>query len=408
MYELTNKISKLNYNWFIWHAAFLALASSFMDVDIIMPAILGEAGGNAFQMGILVMILMGGSSFSQIIFAPYLHNKNFKKKFLLIGINLRIVALACFAILFFYFNDLFDSLKIWAILLLASLFAFSGAFANISYVDILGKSIKKTKRKSFLSLKQIISASGLFVSAIIARKIIAFYDVPLSYEILFLFAAVFLTIASLGFWKIKEVPNKVAYIHSLMQFMQFMKKEIKENKKLRRYLLVINTLGVSLSLMPFLILYGKENLATAGIFLGNLLFIKITGGVLMSSFLFYFSKRFKYTHILYTTVFLSISMLILTFFSPIIPALFYFSFFFGGIMIATYSITINGILLEITHNENRAMYTGLAGAGNIIPALFPLLGGMIIKTSGFTFFFLVVAVIIFCSTIFIKKLNCMH
>lgn len=93
MQELTDKISKSNFNYFIWHALFLALASSFMDIDIIMPTMLGEAGGKAFHTGLLVMIMMGGASFSQIIFAPYLHNKKFKKTFLLIGINARILAL---------------------------------------------------------------------------------------------------------------------------------------------------------------------------------------------------------------------------------------------------------------------------------------------------------------------------
>ncbi len=405
MNKLTNKISKLNYGYFLWHAAFLALASSFMDIDTIMPAVLGSAGGNAFQMGLLVTIMLGGASFSQLIFAPYLHNKNLKRKFLLIGINTRVLALVFLAFLFFNFNSFPDSLKIVAILLLAGLFSFSGAFANISYTDIIGKSIKKTKRKSLLSLKQIISAIGLFVSAIIARKILSIFDVPLSYAFLFIFAAVFLSIASLGFWRLKEIANNNAHIN-LKQLFRFMWAEVKINHKLRRYLLVINTLGISISLMPFLILFAKENLA--GVSIGNLLFFKVTGGVLMSSLLFYFSKRFKYRYTLYTIIFLALSMLAFTFFSSNTSWLFYFVFFLGGILVVTYKITISGILLEISHNENRAMYAGLVGAGNIIPAFFPLLGGWIIKTNGFTVFFLIVGIIILSSIIFIRRLNCVR
>ena len=408
MKTLTNKISKLNYGYFIWHALFLALASSFMDIDIILPAILGEVGGGAIQMGILVMIMMGGSSFSQIIFAPYLHNKNFKKKFLLIGINIRILSLLGLVLLFFYFEIIPNSFKIWIIFLLTALFSFSGAFANISYTDILGKSVKKKKRKSFLSFKQIISAIGLFISAIIARNILFHYDTPLNYIILFLFAALFLTIASFGFWKLKEIKGKSEYIKTIKVFIKFMKKEIKENEKLKKYLLIINTLGISIGLMPFLILYAKNNLITSEILLGNILFIKILGGILMSSLLYYFSKKFKYSKTLYTVVFLSIAMLVTTALSSIIPEMFYFSFFLGGIMFVTYSITINGILLEITNNENRAMYAGLVGVGNIIPALFPVFGGWIIKTSGFTMFFIIFGGIILSSIFFIKKLNCKH
>jgi len=403
---LTEKISKLNYNNFLWHAAFLALASSFMDVDTIMPSMLGAAGGKALQMGILVTIMVGGSSFSQILFAPFLHNKRYKKKFLLIGIYARVLALSGLALLFLFFKQFSNLAKIWAVLLLVSLFSFSGAFANISYTDILGKSVKKEKRKSLLSLKQVVSATGVFVSAIIARKLLSIYNIPLNYSILFLFAAVFLAIASLGFWRLKEVKGRSEYVHDLRQFFSFMKKEIKQNQKLRTFLLIINTLGISRSLLPFLILFAKE--FSVKVFLGNLLMIKVTGGILMGFLLFHFSKKFRYSHTFYIVVLLSIGLLPFAFFSQNLPWLFYIAFFLGGISFAAYSITINGVLLEITDNENRAMYTGLAGAGNIIPALFPLFGGWLIKTSGFTVFFLIVGAIMLSSTIFIRKLACKH
>ncbi len=408
MNELTNKISEANYKYFIWHAVFLALAASLMDIDTIMPAILGDAGGRALQMGVLVTIMVGGSSFSQVIFAPYLHNKKLKKKFLLIAINARIFALVSFVILFFYINVIPNSLKIWAVLFITSIFSFSGAFANISYTDIMGKSVKKEKRKSLLSLKQVIFTSGLFVSAILARKILSVYAVPKSYAVLFIFAAIFLAVASLGFWKLKEVVGDPEHINGFKQIFDFMSEEIRGNKKLRRYLFLMNTMGVSISLMPFLILYAKENLVGSGIFLGNILFVKVSGGILAGSFLFYFSKKFRYTYTLYAIVFFSVIMLVLAYFSMKISWLFYLSFFFGGVMFATYSITISGILLEITHSKNRAMYTGLTGAGSIIPAIFPLVAGTVIKTSGFTVFFIITGIIILSSLIFIKKLNCVH
>jgi len=70
--ELTGKISKINYNSFIWHALFLALAKSFMDVDTILPAMLIDAGGRAMHVGILTAIMLGGAQLTQLVFISFL------------------------------------------------------------------------------------------------------------------------------------------------------------------------------------------------------------------------------------------------------------------------------------------------------------------------------------------------
>ncbi|MCD4742202.1 MAG: hypothetical protein K8R67_06970, partial [Desulfobacteraceae bacterium] len=71
-----------------------------------------------------------------------------------------------------------------------------------------------------------------------------------------------------------------------------------------------------------------------------------------------------------------------------------------------FSITMNGVLLEVSGKENRAIYTGFAGAGSIIPAIFPLIAGYLITVFGFQNFFLLYIVMILFSIFFIYKLNC--
>jgi hypothetical protein len=46
------------------------------------------------------------------------------------------------------------------IFVLVTIFSFSGAFANISYTDIFGKSVLPDARKSFFSLRQMLTGSG--------------------------------------------------------------------------------------------------------------------------------------------------------------------------------------------------------------------------------------------------------
>ncbi|RLC03783.1 MAG: MFS transporter, partial [Deltaproteobacteria bacterium] len=76
------------------------------------------------------------------------------------------------------------------------------------------------------------------------------------------------------------------------------------------------------------------------------------------------------------------------------------------IVYSIFSITMNGVLLEVSGKENRTIYTGFVGAGNIIPAIFPLMAGYLIRVFWFQNFFLLYIAIIFFSVFFIYKLNC--
>jgi len=100
---LSISVSRHNFYSFLIHGIFLALAQNFMDIDTIIPSMLIESGGSSLHIGFLTAIMLGGSSFTQLFFAPYLQNKGFKKRYLLLGINSRIASLAGLSLLFFFF-----------------------------------------------------------------------------------------------------------------------------------------------------------------------------------------------------------------------------------------------------------------------------------------------------------------
>jgi len=72
-----------NFGALLWHAVFLALASNFMDVDTVIPAMLIKAGGSEIHLGFLTAIMVGGARFSQLLFAGFLSHRPRKKTFLL-------------------------------------------------------------------------------------------------------------------------------------------------------------------------------------------------------------------------------------------------------------------------------------------------------------------------------------
>ena len=397
--------SKRNFRSFLWHAVFLAFAQNFMDVDTVIPAMLVELGGTAMQVGILTAIMLGGSSFTQLFFAPFINNRKFKKPWLLMGINSRVLSILSLGIMLYYLSSHQPGNIIWLIFLFITIFALGGAFANISYMDILGKTVNQDDRKKFFSTKQIFTGTVILLSAISARNVLQLADFPVNYAYMFFIGGVALLVASGGFWNLKEEQPSGSKIKGVRHFLQVMKQELKTNPKLLYFLGFINTQGVAVSFLPFIMLYAKEIFKSESSDTGSFLLFKIVGVVLISLFVLFLSKKVKYRNLLNINAALSIVMVILIFFIDDLSHIRYI-FILGGIVYSLYSITMNGVLLEISGHENRALYTGFAGAGNILPALFPILGGKIIESFGFHVFFGVFVLIIASAFFFIFKTNC--
>ncbi len=405
--QLTAIISKNNFRSLLWHAGFLALAQIFIDIDTVIPAMLIDSGGTAIHVGILTAIMLGGSSFTQLIFAPFISNYSFKKKFLLLGINARILALLAIGLLL-YFNSYFQgNYRILLIFLLISIFSLGGAFANISYTDILGKSVAEHSRKLFFSVRQMITGIILLGSVFLARQVLTANEYPLNYAYMFFIGFMALAIASIGFWKLKEVvPSRLA-IKGPGHFIQLIKSELNKNQKLGYFLGFINTMGISIGFLPFIILYAKENFNTQSSDTANFLLFKIAGSVFIGLLLFVLSGKFRYRNLLYLNTALALALPVLLLLPGTSPPL-NIVFIIGGIMVAVYGISMNGVLLEVSGTSNRALYTGIAGAGNILPALFPLLGGWVIMQQGFHVFFMIYMAVILMSLFFIYKLKFSH
>lgn len=403
--NLTPELSNRNFFSFLWHASFLAFAKVFMDVDTIIPAMLIESGGGAIHVGIMTAILLGGSSFAQLFFAPYISNKPYKKKYLLLGINSRIFSLLGLGLLLFNSYGQHSSYIIWVIFILITFFALGGAFANICYTDILGKSIFEMKRKSFLSFKQIMAAIVVLFSAFLARKVISDSSYPINYAYTFMIGSSALFIASLGFWNLREIKPSMLKTTGFKDFIRLLKSELKTNPKLIYFLGFINTQGIVISFLPFLTLYAKETFKTQGNDTAMFLMFKVVGIVLVSFLILLSAHRIKYKWLLYGNVLLSLSIATGSIFIDDAAQIKYI-FILGGIVYSIFSITMSGVLLEVSGSENRAIYTGFTGAGNIIPTIFPLLAGYLIRVSGFKNLFLLYLVIILFSVFFIYKLNC--
>lgn len=404
--KLTKEISNHNFIAFIWHGIFLSLASNFMDIHTIIPSMLIKAGGGAITLGMLTAIMVGGSSIVQIVFAGFIANKKRKKAALISAISLRVLTLLLLAVILFFSDYLSNLVTITAIFVLISIFSFSGSYANISYMDILGKSILAEKRKKFFTIKQIFSSIGILTSAFIVRNLLKQYSYPKNYSILLFGAGMLLFIASLGFWKIKEIDSKIKKKETFISFIKMIPHEFSRNGNIKNYLFIINFLGLAFSLIPFMVLFAKKNFEFSNALIGNILLYKVVGMLLTSIVLFKRSNTFEYKKLLYFSAVCGMAMPLLSLIFQNNIIVYQIIFIISGVFITGFNIAKNGILMEISTDENRALYTGISGAGNILPTIFPLVAGVLIATLGYNIAFVSIALVVAFSLFFIRKLHC--
>ena len=398
--------SKRNFRAFVWHAVFLALTKNFVDINTVIPTMLIRAGGTSLHLGILTAIMVGGTGFMQIFFASFLTHKERTRKYLLIGINLRVGALLLLGYLLSFAGGLEGGYVIGSILVLMTIFSFSGSFAGISYNDVLGKSISIDSRKGFFIIKQTLASTAVLASALLARRILSIYTYPVNYSLLFFLAGGLLLVGTGGFWTIKEKAAVIKGSLSRKDKFKLFGIALKEDKNLRNYLYMVNTTSLGIAVIPFLIALAKKNFGLTGHSIGNYLLLQV-GGMIAANILFKLLARGqRYKGILAIHIVSGALLPILALLFQNNQNLFLILFPLSGLVLASREIAIPGILLEISTNENRAIYTGISGAGSVSTIIFPIIAGGLITVIGFSPVFITAGILIIASFIFSRNIDC--
>ena len=406
MAELTSQKSGINFRSYVWHAGFFALAVNFMDTDTVIPAVLIKSGGGPFAVGILTAIMLGVSRLFQLLFAGLFEPLAYKKKFMILGIFLRIFSLFFLALALYFSAHLTPALLIGMIFFVMTLFSVSGSLANVPYIDILGKSILASDRRKFFSVRQIVNSLGILISAFAVRHVLKGHDFPVNYAISFALASGLLLIASFGFINVREVKSPPKSRDPFFSFLKRIGPELRKYPNLVNYLFILNTTGLAITFTPFMVMMAKDHFGISAGLVGNILLLKVFGMLIPGTLLFFIHKKYSYKWVLMLSVLLGVSLPVLSLVLIHNAAWYQYLFVVSGIFLGLYKIAINGILIEISNEENRTFFAGITGAGNILASLLPIFSGMFIVWFGYKAVFLVLAGLILAGLVFAAKLNC--
>lgn len=131
--------------------------------------------------------------------------------------------------------------------------------------------------------------------------------------------------------------------------------------------------------------------------------------MIISNFLWHrVVRKFSFKGMLIISVlllcFLPLLTLAINYFNNI--KLFYLLFLFAGSAISAQKNALDGVLVEISNEENRPLYTGIFVVLNITSALVSLFMGFIFDKIGYSVPFILISLITLSTLIFIREMIC--
>lgn len=396
-------------NAFYWHAFFLAVTTSFTEVNTVMPALILEAGGTEVAVGVLTAIMLGLPLITQLVFAGFLHTRERKKPYLLLAINLRVLALAAAAVGIALYGT--GTMIIPIVFAAMTVFALSGAFAGVSYTDLVGNLVRTTNLRAFFVRRQVITTLGLLASAIATRFLLGAAAFPDGYVLLFAMAAAFLFVATGGFWALREPPlpeDAVRPTGGVMAAIRQAPSMFGTDPNLRSLIVVANLVALGFTSIPLVTALAHRSYELDSATVGTFVLIQI-GGMLAANVVWNrLVRRGGFRLVLQVELVLIAALFPLALLVAAVAPLWTYALLYlvTGAVISAQKIAIEGALVQISPDGKRALYAGVFGAANLGAAFMPLLTGVLVGVLGFPAVFLGAAAVALLALRPVRTLAC--
>ena len=375
-----------------WHSFFLAVTTSFTEVNTVMPALILEAGGGERAVGALTAIMIGLPLVAQLVFAGFLHERPRKKPYLLLGINVRVLALAVAAVSIAAIGT--DRSIIPVVFFTMAVFALSGAFAGVSYAEMMGKVVDQAHRGRFFVNRQVASGAGLFISAAATRLFLGATAFPQGYILLFAMAAGFLLVATGGFWVLREPVGPIVTEaksgegvrpSGILSALRQVPGILRADANMRALIAAVNLGALGFTAIPLITALAHRSYELQPATVGWFVLLQVAGMLAANVLWSRLIKRGGFRVVLRAELLLLASLFPLSLLAANLVPLGVYAVLYvvAGAAISAHKLGVDAILVQISPDNRRSLYAGIFGAANLGTALMPLATGFLTRGLGF-------------------------
>lgn len=399
-----DSVIRRNFIAALWHGAFLSLGMSLTQPTIVLAAFIADLTGSTVWVGGLSTVLTVAGALPQLFVARWIEPRPRKKPYLLLAIYLRVLSWAILAWLIFIIGADRPRLLSWALVGLLAVFYAGGGIGGVPYTDIIGKIIPQDRRGAFFGGREALAGPLAVGAALLARYVLSHVSYPNDYALLFGLAAMALLIASLGFWMLREPPRTDT--DGRVQSWREYRDELLEAWHRLRVLMGVQLLtGFSLMVLPFYIVYARQELGAPSGAIGWFIMAQALGG--MTANLLWARLVDRYGSRPMLTVCATISMLIPLLavglgrmgWEGMLPVT-----FLAGAIINGRSVGFSTALLELAPAAERPTYTALDEALSLPIAFLPFAAGVLLQYWSYPPLFFVATIFIGVGAVLTRRL----
>jgi MFS family permease len=378
----------------LWHGTFLALGVSLTQPTTVISAFVVDLTGSTVWVGGLIALLSVAGALPQLFAARWIEPRPRKMPYLMTAIYLRILSWGTLAWLIFAIGDQYPMSLAWILVGMLIIFYAGGGLGNIPYTDIIGKIVPPNRRGAFFGGIGALAGPLSVGAALAARHILAHVNYPNSYALLFGFAAIALTIASLGFWVMRE-PSTSSAVRDTPPWHEYWKQLKAASRRMKEFITTQLLTGFSLMALPFYVVFAREILDAPLEAVGWFLLAQVIGGLLSNLVWARLVDKSGSRRMIFYCAVLSFTIPLLAIalshrgWLALLPV-----FFLAGAIINGRSVGFQSALLELAPVSERSTYAALNSVLIIPIAFLSLMGGLFLLEFSYTTFFIITAVFI--------------
>jgi MFS family permease len=401
---MSSNLERRNFLGALWHGAFLALGTALTQPATVIVAFVADLTGSTVWVGGLSTVLTVAGALPQIFVARWVEPRPRKMPLLMLAIYLRVASWGLLAGLIYLIGASHPTLLAWALVGLLAIFYAGGGLGGVPYTDIIGKIIPQERRGAFFGGRQALAGPLAVGAALLAQRVLVDMAYPTNYALLFGLAALSLLVASLGFWLICEPPRADAD-GKLPSWRVYREQLLKSAQRLRTLIGVQLLTGFSLMVLPFYIVYARQELGAPAGAIGWFMLAQVLGGVLANLIWArlvdsYDSRRMLATCAV-TSMLTPLSAILLGRFGwgGLLPVIFLAGATFNG-----REVGFSSALLELAPAAERPTYSALNTVLILPVAFLPLIAGVLLQHWSYPTLFLISAMFIAMGALLTRRL----
>jgi len=397
---------KLNHYKNVLHGFFVSIATTIAEAHTILPLIITYFGGGAILVGLFSSLLRGGAIVVQLYAAFHAQSYPHMQKYIRRVFISRFLAWFFIGVSIILFGEEYPNFTLFCIGFGLFIFSFSAGFGAIYFKEIIAKVFTKDFRGKSMATRQFFAAFGSLLSGATAGYIINTFEAPFSFGILFIASSFLMALGFIAFGNIDEPikQNITVKENSFVKFLSNAYILFKSDKKLQIQIYTFLLTYTYLLSLPFIIIDASSKINMNGTAIASIITAQMIGAML-SNILWGKLSSIGLNKLIAKITILSYIFVIIMALTSSSLYMYMLMFFIVGAAADGFRLSSTNLIINISPEDKRPVYTAIQANIISIGIFFPVLGGIVLSLTSYDFLYMLTIFSLIIAYIFSNKLK---